>query len=68
MDLREYLFRNHMTQTALAKKLGITRKYVADIMYCRIKPSARLARDIEKETNGEVTADQLRAVCPEQVA
>lgn len=59
MDLREYLFRNHMTQTALAKRLFITRKYLADIEYARIRPSVRLARDIERETGGAIKAEDL---------
>jgi len=60
MDLREYLFRNRMTQTALAKQVGITRKYIADIMYSRVVPGARLAKDIELATGGEVTVAELR--------
>lgn len=59
MDLREYLFRNHMTQTEMSKRLFITRKYLADIIYAKNKPSMRLARDIERETAGVVTIDDV---------
>lgn len=62
MDLREYLFHNRLTQKEMSKRLGISKKYMCDIVHGKHRPSMRLARDIEVETKGEIKAIDL--VCP----
>lgn len=56
MELREYLFRNRLTVTHLSRLLECTRTHLSEIIHGRRKPSRRLAKDIEKITNGEVKA------------
>lgn len=59
MDLREYLFRKRLTVKQLADKLEYSRTHLSQIVNGHIKPSPRLAKSIEKETDGEVTAEEL---------
>ncbi len=59
MDLREYLFRNRISIKALADQLEYSRTHLSLIVNKKAHPSARLARDIERATNGEVTAKEL---------
>lgn len=59
MDLREYLFRNRLTVTELSKKLECHRTYLSEIVNGARKPGKRLAKDIERATDGQVTADEL---------
>ena len=58
MNLREYLFINRLTVTEFSKKVDCNRPYMSGIIHGRIKPSKRLARDIEEATNGEVKAEE----------
>jgi len=50
-----------ITQTSLAKQLGVDRSYVSDLMSetSSIFPSLQLAFKIEQLTKGKVTAKQL---------
>lgn len=59
MDLREYLFRKRMSVTEFAKKINYTRTYVNNILTGTKKAGKKLAKLIEKETNGEVKAEEL---------
>lgn len=59
MNLRDYLYHNRITVTNMAAELGYTRTHLSTIVNGKSKPSPRLARDIEKFTNGIVTAKQL---------
>ena len=59
MNLDEYLFRKKISKTDFAKRVGITRNYLSLISLGRSLPSKRLAKDIEFETGGEVTIDEI---------
>lgn len=60
MELREYIFRKNCTLVHMSKLLEITRQHLSKIVRKESRPSLRLARDIEKLTNGEVTVTELR--------
>lgn len=57
--LREYLFYKQKTVTDFAKELMVSRSYMNRIVGGKIKPSRLLAKEIERHTNGEVTAEDL---------
>ena len=59
MDLREYLFRKRLTVTEFAKKINYGRTYVNEIVTGNRAPGRKLAEAIEKETNGDVTFNEL---------
>lgn len=59
MDLREYLFRKRITVKEFSETLDYTRTHLSQIINGNRNPSKRLARSIEKATNGEVTAEEL---------
>lgn len=59
MELREYLFRNRISITDFSKKVDFSRNYISQIALGYRKPSKKLAKLIEKETNGEVTLEEL---------
>lgn len=59
MDLREYLFRKRITVKEFSETLDYTRTHLSQIINGNRSPSKRLARSIEKATNGEVTAEEL---------
>lgn len=56
MPLREYLEKHKMTQTAFAKKIGISREYMSRIMN-GTKPGPHLRAHIELVTGGAVKRD-----------
>lgn len=59
MDLREFLFRKRMTVTEFSKQLDCNRSYLSDIMHGSKKPGKRLAKEIERLTDGQVKAEDL---------
>lgn len=59
MELREYLFRKRKSVTEFAKEIDYERTHISAIMSGRKKPGKKVARAIEKATNGEVTAEEL---------
>ena len=58
MDLDEYLFRKRITQTDFAKNLEISRNHLGEILRGRRTPSVKLAKKMEKLSQGEVTREQ----------
>ena len=60
MNLKFYLFNENLTQTEFAKRIGYTREYVSAISRGKIIAGKKVAREIEKATNGAVTFDELR--------
>jgi DNA-binding XRE family transcriptional regulator len=60
MTLREYLFKNRMTATEMAKKLGVHRNHLTLIKNEKILPGYELAVKIELMTGGEVSVKELR--------
>lgn len=59
MNLKEYLFLNRITVNDFAEKINCNRSYFSRLLNGHVKPGKRLAKDIEKETNGEVKAEDL---------
>lgn len=59
VTLREFLFYEEKTITKFAKELEISRNYLSQIAMGHQKPSKRLAKDIERITEGKVTAEEL---------
>jgi DNA-binding transcriptional regulator YdaS (Cro superfamily) len=59
MDLREYLFRKRMTVTDFSKLIDYSRTHISEIIHGTRRPGKKVARIIEKATNGEVTAEEL---------
>ncbi len=59
MELREYLFRQRLKISDFAKKLGYGRTYINEIVNGTKKPGKHLARQIERETEGQVKAEDL---------
>lgn len=61
MNLKQY-FKDepYGAKKEMADYLGITQTWLGLVMYGKRKPSAMLARKIEKATQGLVTAKELR--------
>jgi DNA-binding transcriptional regulator YdaS (Cro superfamily) len=58
MDLREYLFRKRISLTEFSEQIGYARTYMSGVVNGK-KPGKKLAKAIEKATNGQVTVDEL---------
>lgn len=58
MTLREFLFYNDVTLKEMAETLEITPRYLGMISRGK-KPSAKVAKHIERYTKGKVKADSL---------
>lgn len=58
-SLKEYLFYKGISITDFAKEVGASRNYISQISLGKLKPSKFLAKEIERLTNGEVTAEEL---------
>lgn len=59
MQLRDYLHIKRIKIAQFARELGASRSYINNICNGKIKPGHRLAKDIEKLTEGNVTAEEL---------
>jgi hypothetical protein len=59
MDLRRYLFEKKISIVDFSKTIECDRAYLSKIVNGKLKPSKRLAKDIEKATNGDVKAEEL---------
>lgn len=59
MNFREYLFKKRISQVEFAKKLGVSRGHLNQILHGNKHPSRKLAKKIEEETEGKVTAIEL---------
>lgn len=59
MWLKEWLFKNEITVTDCASKLGISREQLSGIISGRVNASPKTAMKIEKFTNGKVTAHEI---------
>ena len=60
MDIQTYLRINHVTQDTLAKRLGVSRGTVRQLMHGVIQMSGDWAYRIAVATNNEVTRADLR--------
>lgn len=61
MNLREYIFYHKKTVTEMAKEIDITRSYLSRLLGGNKAISKKVARNIEKATNGLVTAETINA-------
>lgn len=59
MDLRTYLFHKRMSIAEFSRQLKCNRDHLSRIVNGKLKPSQRLAKDIEQLTEGEVTIKEL---------
>ena len=59
MNLREYLFRKRLSATEFARLIEYSRTQVSLVANERVKPSKRLAKIIERATDGNVSAEEL---------
>lgn len=66
MQLRQWLFDNEVSQTQLCNALEISRCHLSSYIRKRFRISKKLARNIERYTNGEVTFDELMKHNPEK--
>ena len=62
MNLKEYLFFERKSITNFAKELQLNRTYMNLIVNQKVKPSKRLAKDIEIATQGKVSAAEVLSV------
>ena len=58
-ELQKWLKENNIKISEFAKRLGIHRTYLSDIVNGHETPSWTLARLIEYETNGEIKAENF---------
>jgi len=58
-SLREFLFYSGISVTEFAKDLMISRSYLNQIVLGHLQPSKRLAREIERLTQGKVKSEEL---------
>ena len=59
MRLDEWLFKEKMTITQLAKHLGYDRSYLSRVIAGKDKGNIKLGYLVEKFTKGEVTVDDI---------
>ncbi len=59
MELRRYLFENRVTIRTFAKDINYAIQTISMIVNGRQKAGKKLAKIIEKHTNGAVTADEV---------
>lgn len=59
MDLRTYIFLKRMTVKGFAESIDYSANQISAIIHARRKPGKKLAKAIEKATDGEVTAVEL---------
>lgn len=59
MNLKEYLDEEGLMIKGLAKKVMIAPSYLSAIIHGKRKPSFRLAKNIERMTQGKVTATEI---------
>ena len=57
--LKEYLFYKQKSVTDFAKEMMVSRSYMNKIVLGKTNPSRLLAKEIERATNGQVTAEDL---------
>ena len=60
MNISQYITQNGMTQLEFGRKIGKTQAAVSHYINGQRKIDPILARSIEKTTNGDITAEDLR--------
>lgn len=59
MDLKDYLYLKRITINDFSELIGYSRNHISGIINKRLKPTKKLAKYIEKMTDGEVKAEEL---------
>jgi len=59
MDAKAYLEEQHITITAAAKQLHVTRQYLGNVLNGHTVPGRKLAENFERFSNGKVTAIEM---------
>jgi len=59
MNLDEHLFKTKQSKTNFAQNLGISRGHLQHILNGSRRPSVRLAKKIEKITEGKVPKEEM---------
>ena len=59
MDLRTYLFNKRQTISAFAREINYHPNFITSIINGKLKAGIKLAKIIEKYTNGEVKAEEV---------
>lgn len=59
MELKLYLVKNRLTINEFSEMLNYSRTHLSAIINGRLSPSKKLAKMIEKATNGEVSIKEL---------
>jgi 3,4-dihydroxy 2-butanone 4-phosphate synthase/GTP cyclohydrolase II len=66
MLLQTWLDRQNLTQTEFARRLAVSPASVSDLCSGKQWPRRHLARAIERETDGQVTANDFVHLGPQQ--
>jgi DNA-binding transcriptional regulator YdaS (Cro superfamily) len=59
VELKDYLSKKKISQSNFAKKVGITRAHISQIVNKKTNLSTLLAKHIENITEGDVTMQEL---------
>lgn len=59
MELRDYLHKKRISITEFARQINVSRTHLGRIVNNKLKPGKRLAKDIERLTDGCVTTCEL---------
>lgn len=60
MELKVWLWERNMSVNAFAKLVSVDRCYLSAILHRKRRPSERLAYQIQKHTQGDVSMQSLR--------
>jgi DNA-binding transcriptional regulator YdaS (Cro superfamily) len=60
MDLKTFLKKQGITQTALAGAIGVSPPFIAEVVAGRKEPSLETALRIEESTRGQVSLNDLK--------
>lgn len=59
MELKDFLYKNKISQADFSRKIGVTQARISQIVNRKKNPSSHLMKTIEEATNGEVTMQEL---------
>lgn len=59
MELKIYLVKNRLTIKEFCEMVNYSRNQISGVINGKLRPSKKLAKIIEKATNGEVTVEEL---------
>ncbi len=62
MNIKDYLYIKNMSITEFSDLIGYSRNHISGVINGRMKPTKKMAKYIEKMTDGEVKAEELMKV------